>query len=856
MKLAKFVLIVGGLFILMTLADTPAQTQNFCDNVTEIPQSECQALETFYLATNGDSWLNNEGWLTTNTPCSWFGVICATDTVFSLRLPNNNLNGNLPAALGDLSNLAILDLPFNSLTGELPAELGNLVNLSRLGLRENTLSGAIPADALNQLSVLSVLDLAHNRFTGGVPILTQLSLKTIYLQDNFLEGSIPPELGNLTFLTDLSLGDNLIGGSIPPELGNLINLRDLRLYGAVSKQVTRQNQRLSGAIPAELGALEQLEHLDIYNNFLDQNIPDELGQLENLRLVDLGKNTLTGTIPVSLVNIDNLREAYLDNNRLSGEVPLIDSQTRQGQPRNLQRFWFHSNDPDLCEPTDLAFQRTLARIPSLQRTGPCAPIPDGGEGQFDDQERTISTANTRALAVADLDGDGNLDAFVANSDGQPDVVRLGDGSSNFSETGQAIGTADSQAVSLGDVDGDADVDAVVVGLDGATVWLNDGSGLFTQTTSLTQTGGQAIALGDVDEDGDSDVVVGLEESTSIWLNDGNGTFEAGSRLESGDTTAIALEDINRDGNLDIISAGEQAGQIWLNGGDGVFTSNGETFGSTNSQAISLADLNGDGNSDIVFGSGEGEADTVWLNDGAGSFTASSQLPNEGDTNAIALGDLDRDGDIDAIFAGTEADEVWLNDGTGLFSSTEQPLNAGDSQAIALADIDNDGDLDTLIGGENPIGGDDVWLNQAADSPFRLSKTVSNLQPYPGQKVTYTVRVGYDGGSGRAMEAMVRDALPSGLTLAEPVTLTPPREGVTLAQTQADLPVLAQGLTLTNGERLTLTYHVVVSRNATVGLTMTNQATISSSTIITPQIGRVVILINRPLARYLPMLIRD
>ncbi len=39
-----------------------------CAAVTEIPQSECEALVAFYISTDGDNWINHSGWLQTNTP--------------------------------------------------------------------------------------------------------------------------------------------------------------------------------------------------------------------------------------------------------------------------------------------------------------------------------------------------------------------------------------------------------------------------------------------------------------------------------------------------------------------------------------------------------------------------------------------------------------------------------------------------------------------------------------------------------------------------------------------------------------------------------------------------------------------
>ena len=78
------------------------------------------------------------------------------------------LSGEIPAELGNLSNLAELDLAQNQLTGEVPPELGNLSKLTDLYLWENKLSGEIPAE-LGKLSTFINIDLSDNQFTGCIP---------------------------------------------------------------------------------------------------------------------------------------------------------------------------------------------------------------------------------------------------------------------------------------------------------------------------------------------------------------------------------------------------------------------------------------------------------------------------------------------------------------------------------------------------------------------------------------------------------------------------------------------------------------------------------------------------------------
>ena len=118
-------------------------------------------------------------------------------------------------------------------------------------------------------------------------------LERLYLAGSRLTGSIPPELGNLTNLTELRLRHNQLTGGIPPELGNLTNLTELRL----------EHNLLTGNIPTELGNLTNLVSLGLEHNRLTGKIPSELGRLVKLQSLAIGWNNLTGCIPKELVSV-------------------------------------------------------------------------------------------------------------------------------------------------------------------------------------------------------------------------------------------------------------------------------------------------------------------------------------------------------------------------------------------------------------------------------------------------------------------------------------------------------------------------------------------------------------------------
>lgn len=128
---------------------------------------------------------------------------------------------------------------------------------------------------------------------------------------NNLQGSIPPELGNLSGLVNLILVANHLTGVIPPQLGNMTNLTYLRL----------DLNQLTGSIPLEIGNLVNLTNLDLSQNQLSGNIPPDLGNLPNLKLLNLCSNDLSGVIPNELGNLLNLEGLSLCFNQLTGFFP-------------------------------------------------------------------------------------------------------------------------------------------------------------------------------------------------------------------------------------------------------------------------------------------------------------------------------------------------------------------------------------------------------------------------------------------------------------------------------------------------------------------------------------------------------
>ncbi|WP_419859624.1 Calx-beta domain-containing protein [Candidatus Palauibacter sp.] len=153
---------------------------------TPPPSPDREVLRALYDATEGAKWTKRDNWLTDAPLGEWHGVGIDDDgRVVRLSLADNNLRGNLPAELGDLTNLTELRLNRNKLSGGVPAELGGLSGLTELRLNRNKLSGRVPAE-LGGLSGLTELRLNRNKLKGRLPdaLLSLSRLKTLHFGHN------------------------------------------------------------------------------------------------------------------------------------------------------------------------------------------------------------------------------------------------------------------------------------------------------------------------------------------------------------------------------------------------------------------------------------------------------------------------------------------------------------------------------------------------------------------------------------------------------------------------------------------------------------------------------------------------
>ncbi len=252
----------------------------------------------------------------------------------------------------------------------------------------------------------------------------------------------------------------------------------------------------------------------------------------------------------------------------------------------------------------------------------------GALTQLPDFTVTGTVAPTlRALQVADMDGDKNLDLIIGDAANDRVVIALGDGKGNFVQKGAyATGFSTSAAfvIAVGLFDGDKFPDIAISGGSGsaAALLLNDGTGALKTATALGAAGSnpRGIAAGDFNKDGKLDLAVASLTDSTITLYTGNGlgvlTKQATLVKTGTGPREITTADINCDGNLDLISANSKMDNVSVLVGNGMLGFVEKQFPTGAAPGvIAAADLNNDGRIDIAVANDTPKTATVLLNDG-------------------------------------------------------------------------------------------------------------------------------------------------------------------------------------------------------------------------------------------------
>ncbi|KAL7589200.1 hypothetical protein Lser_V15G40482 [Lactuca serriola] len=299
--------------VLLVLCIVPAMSQ--------LPSQDILALLEFKKGIKHDptgfvlnSW-NEESIDFNGCPSSWNGIMCNGGNVAGVVLDHLSLSADIDLnVFANLTKLVTLSISNNSMTGKFPNKLGEM--LSFLDISDNLFNSSLPPD-IGKVNSLMNLSLAGNSFSGSIPdwISEMSSLKSLDLSRNLFSGPIPPSITTLNNLVYLNLSMNGLTKKIPKGFQDMIALEVLDLHG----------NTLEGDFDVEFLLFTTSVHVDLSGNLLTSSNQDGKflpGISDTVKYLNLSRNRLTGSlVSGGLLKFGSLVMMDLSYNQLSGELP-------------------------------------------------------------------------------------------------------------------------------------------------------------------------------------------------------------------------------------------------------------------------------------------------------------------------------------------------------------------------------------------------------------------------------------------------------------------------------------------------------------------------------------------------------
>jgi hypothetical protein len=334
-----------------------------------------------------------------------------------------------------------------------------------------------------------------------------------------------------------------------------------------------------------------------------------------------------------------------------------------------------------------------------------------------------------ALALADIDGDHKLDAFVLDGTAASVSVLLGAGAGTFTAKHDAATGTLPHTLAIADFDGDGIPDAATANQTANSVSVLRGHHDGTLAARLDTTAGimnpTAVVAADFTSDGKPDLVVANgsdQRALQVLVGNGDGTFTAGARISLGTEIAqLVAADLDGNGQLDVVAATGPYGyvEVFPSNGDGTFQSPFAYGVSYGAPSVGTGDFDGDGHLDVAVVSSSTTVSpgyrgyvAVLHGNGDGTLGAPAYYAAGWQPEAIAIGDLDGDGKLDCAVAdvANNSTSVLRGNGDGTFKPMEVHAAGASPTGVAIGDIDGDGKPDVVTAN---FGADAIGVARAA-----------------------------------------------------------------------------------------------------------------------------------------------
>ena len=357
----------------------------------------------------------------------------------------------------------------------------------------------------------------------------------------------------------------------------------------------------------------------------------------------------------------------------------------------------------------------------VPRFGGVSLFRNEGQGKFGPQELVVDAVeNPTEILTADLDSDGDQDILAI--DGYFGTMRLAwyentDGQGAFGSSPVILQEQDVvRAIAIADLDGDGDSD-VLASMNQEVAWYENMDGVFAQAHVVAAGPRETTSLvaSDLDDDGDIDIL-SVDDQQALWHKnmDGSGSFTQQDLISTGldNVWSVAASDLDADGDIDVVASnrGLDGEIVWYEnlGRQGAFGTKRAIGTEFIGPAVLTADMDNDGDADIlaVYGFISEHAIAWYENSSRGEFGERHLITDDAsslNSSSVVIADLEGDGDLDVLSASWADDQVaWYEnaDGTGSFGppipiSYASP--AQDVSALFARDFDSDGDLDLVSG---------------------------------------------------------------------------------------------------------------------------------------------------------------